>query len=170
MEKKRTKKQEKREKQHQKIVAYYQRISGEYDAQDPMWTDMENKLGFSRVWLQKVLRRYNVDYKREIKRRTPEDQEALKEKREKQYQKIVAYYQRISGEYDAQGPMWTDMEDKFGFSRVWLQKVLKRYNVDYKREIKRRTPEEKEALEAEKKEEFTQRAKRIKENVRKILG
>ena len=91
-------------------------------------------------------------------------------KREKQHQKIVAYYQRISGEYDAQDPMWTDMEKEFGFSRVWLQKVLRRHNVDYKREIKRRTPEEKDALKAEKKEEFAQRAKRVKENVRKILG
>ena len=92
------------------------------------------------------------------------------EKREKQHQKIVAYYQRISGEYDAQDPMWADMEDKFGFSRVWLQKVLRRHNVDYKRERNRRTPEKKETLKAERKEEFAQRAKRIKENVRKTLG
>ena len=92
------------------------------------------------------------------------------EKREKQHQKIVAYYQRISGEYDAQDPMWTDMEDKFGFSRVWLQKVLRRYNVDYKRERRHRTSEEQESLKSETKEAFTQRAKRIKENVRKILG
>lgn len=92
------------------------------------------------------------------------------ENRKKQHKKIVAYYQRISGKYDAQEPMWTDMEDKFGLSRVWLQKVLRSCNVDYKRERKRRTSEEQESLKSETKEAFTQRAKRIKENVRKILG
>ena len=92
------------------------------------------------------------------------------ENRKKQHQKIVAYYQRISGKYDAQEPMWADMEHEFKLSRVWLQKVLRRYNVDYKRERIYRTSEEQEALKSETKEAFTQRTKRIKENVRKILG
>lgn len=55
-----TKKQKERERRHKKIVDLYKELSQEGGSRMAMWEELEQRTGYSRPWLVKILTRNGV--------------------------------------------------------------------------------------------------------------
>ena len=55
-----TKKQEEREQRHKDIVSLYKELNQEGGSRMAMWEELEQRTGYSRPWLVKILTRNGV--------------------------------------------------------------------------------------------------------------